>query len=79
MRYKGCNKMEDTTKTIESNPKNMYVPICITQAICMVVIFIAVLIIKFFFTSSYEKCQKWYSKHILDETTITAFFEEEDK
>ena len=40
---------------------------------------IAILIIKFFFEGSYAKLQKWYQKNILDETTVTAFFEEEEK
>lgn len=63
----------------ENKPKNMYIPICITQAICMAVILIAILIIKFFFEGSYAKLQKWYQKNILDETTVTAVFDEEDK
>lgn len=70
---------EEQNSTAENKPKNMYIPICITQAICMAVILIAILIIKFFFEGSYAKLQKWYQKNILDETTVTAFFDEEDK
>lgn len=70
---------EEQNSTAENKPKNMYIPICITQAICMAVILIAILIIKFFFEGSYAKLQKWYQKNILDETTVTAFFEEEEK
>lgn len=65
---------EEQNNTAENKPKNMYIPICITQAICMAVILIAILIIKFFFEGSYAKLQKWYQKNILDETTVTAFF-----
>ena len=70
---------EEQNSTVENKPKNMYIPICITQAICMAVILIAILIIKFFFEGSYAKLQKWYQKNILDETTVTAFFDEEEK
>ncbi len=70
---------EEQNNTAENKPKNMYIPICITQAICMAVILIAILIIKFFFEGSYAKLQKWYQKNILDETTVTAFFDEEEK
>lgn len=70
---------EEQNNTTENKPKNMYIPICITQAICMAVILIAILIIKFFFEGSYAKLQKWYQKNILDETTVTAFFDEEEK
>lgn len=70
---------EEQNNTAENKPKNMYIPICITQAICMAVILIAILIIKFFFEGSYAKLQKWYQKNILDETTVTAFLDEEEK
>lgn len=70
---------EEQNSMAENKPKNMYIPICITQAICMTVILIAILIIKFFFEGSYAKLQKWYQKNILDETTVTAVFDEEDK
>lgn len=70
---------EEQNNTAENKPKNMYIPICITQAICMAVILIAILIIKFFFEGSYAKLQKWYQKNILDETTVSAFFDEEEK
>ena len=70
---------EEQNNTAENKPKNMYIPICITQAICMAVILIAILIIKFFFEGSYAKLQKSYQKNILDETTVTAFFDEEEK
>lgn len=70
---------EEQNNTAENKPKNMYIPICITQAICMAVILIAILIIKFFFEGSYAKLQKWYQKNILDETTVPPFFDEEEK
>lgn len=69
---------EEQNNTAENKPKNMYIPICITQAICISAILIVVLIIKFFFDGSYTKLQKWYQKNILDETTITAFLDEEE-
>ncbi len=62
----------------EKKPKNMYVPICITQAVCVSVILIVVLIIKLFFGNAYEKLEKWHNKNFLEETTITATFEEEE-
>ena len=45
--------MENETQVLEITPKNMFVPICITQAVCILVILIAVLIIKFFFDSGF--------------------------
>ncbi|MBQ8740432.1 MAG: hypothetical protein IJY79_02650 [Clostridia bacterium] len=69
--------MEDQTEIIEIKPKNMFVPICITQAVCVAVILIAVLIIKFFFESSYAKLQNWCSGNLLEETTISDVFDEE--
>lgn len=69
--------MEEQTEIIEVRSKNMFVPICITQAICVTVILIAVIIIKFFFEGSYAKLQDWCHNNFLEETKITAVFDEE--
>lgn len=69
--------MEKQTEIIEIKQKNMYIPICITQAVCVAVILIAVLIIKFFFEGSYQKVQKWCADNVLAETNISQVFEEE--
>lgn len=70
--------MDNQTEIIEIKPKNMFIPICVTQAVCIAVILIAVLIIKFFFDGSYTKLQKWYGENILDETNVSEVFEEEN-
>ncbi len=69
--------MESEIEVVEIVPKNMYVPICITQTICVAVILIAVLIIKFFFGSSFSKLEKWCQSNIFEQTKITANFDEE--
>ncbi len=69
--------MENETEKVKTNPKNMYIPICITQTICITVIIISVLIIKFFFDTTFKKLETWYTDNILTETTITANFDEE--
>ncbi len=69
--------MENETEVIEIKPKNMYIPICITQAICIAVILISVIIIKFFFDGSYKKIEKWCQNNIFEPTKITANFDEE--
>ena len=68
---------EPENEVIENKPKNIFVHICITQTICIVVILITVLIIKYFFSGSYDKLQKWYSKNILDETNVSEIFDGE--
>lgn len=70
--------MDNRTEIIEIKPKNMFIPICVAQAVCIAVILIAVLIIKFFFGGSYTKLQKWYGENILDETNVSEVFEEEN-
>lgn len=69
--------MENQPERTEIKAKNMYISICITQAVCVAVILIAVLVIKYFFSGSYEKLEKWYSENIMEETEITADFDEE--
>lgn len=70
--------MEEQTEITEIKPKNMYVPICITQAICVAAILIAVLIIKLFFKDSYVKAQDWCKDNFLEETVISDVFDEEE-
>ncbi|MBR5472351.1 MAG: hypothetical protein IKU82_00025 [Clostridia bacterium] len=69
--------MENETDVIEIKPKNMYASICITQAVCVAVILIAVIIIKFFFEGSYVKLQKWCKNNVLEQTVISDVFDEE--
>lgn len=69
--------MENETEVIEIRPKNMFVPICIVQAICIALILITVIIIKFFFEGSFSKLQKWCQNNIFEQTEITANFDEE--
>ena len=63
--------------SINTKPKNMYAAICIVQAICIVIILIAILIIKFFFSDGFKIFTKWYTENILEETVVTAEFSEE--
>lgn len=70
--------MENETEVIEIKFKNMYMQICITQAVCAAVILIAILIIKFFFNDSYIKLDKWCQNNFFATTQITADFDEEN-
>ncbi len=70
--------MDNQTEITEIKPKNMYVSICITQAVCVAAILIAVLIIKFFFEDSYVKVQDWCKDNFLEETVINDVFGEEE-
>ena len=69
--------MEEQSDILEIKAKNMYAPLCITQAICIAVILIVVLIIKFFFASSFETVKNWCQENVLQETIVTANFDEE--
>lgn len=63
--------------TAEQNSKSTFVPICITQAVCIVVILIAMLVIKFQFTGSWQKIRKFCIDNVLEQTKITAQFNED--
>ena len=69
--------MENETEVIEITPKNMFVPICIVQAVCISVILITVLIIKFFFDGGFGELKKWCQNNVFERTQITANFDEE--
>ena len=69
--------MENETNVIEIKQKSMYIPICITQAVCIAVILIAVIIIKLFFNNTFLKFEKWCNENLFAQTKITANFDEE--
>jgi hypothetical protein len=69
--------MENETEVIEITPKNMFVPICFVQAVCISVILITVIIIKLFFEDGFSKLEKWCQNNIFEHTQITANFDEE--
>ncbi len=68
---------EEENAVFKSEYKNMFVPVCVTQAVCMAVILIAVFVIKTFFAGSYQKAEKWYAENILDETNVSELFDGE--
>lgn len=68
--------MENETSTIDISPKNMYVPICMVQAVCISVILIAIIIIKFVCDSGFDTLKNWCVENIFEKTEITANFEE---
>jgi hypothetical protein len=69
--------MEKEIDATEIKYKNMYVAICVTQTVCLAVILITVLIVKMFFDNSYIKLKSWCEQNILEQTVITAAFDEE--
>ncbi len=71
--------MEEDNGVITIKQKNMFVPITIVQALCVAVILIAVLIIKFGFASSFSKLQDFCKTNILEPTEITADFDGENQ
>lgn len=70
--------MENKNESADIKPKNMYVYICITQTICIAVILITLLVVKFFFNGSYNHIKKWCNNNLFEETKITANFDEEN-
>lgn len=55
--------------------KSRFSEILITQIIAMVIILISVLIIKYFFKSTYEDLKAWYKEDICANTDIQEVLE----
>ena len=55
--------------------KSRFSEILITQIIAMVIILISVLIIKYFFKSTYENLKVWYKEDICANTDIQEVLE----
>lgn len=45
-------------------PKNTFVAVLITQSICVVMIILSVLTVKFFFKAEHKKLAEWYEKNV---------------
>ena len=60
-----------------SKIKNMFASVCIAQTICVTVILITALIIKFFFKNGHIKLQKWCENNIFEKTQVNDVFDEE--
>lgn len=69
--------MEEKTDVLKKEYSSKFIEICIVQTICVAVLLIGVLIIKFFFEKSYAKFYKWYEVNLLDETVISEIFDGE--
>lgn len=50
--------------------ENMYINIMITQAICVILIFLSVLTLKYFFKGEYKNFKEWYLLEITADTRI---------
>lgn len=61
----------------EKKSKNMFAAVCITQAICIAVILITVLIIKIFFKPGWQKLRHWCVDNVLEKTEISDVFNKE--
>lgn len=55
--------------------KSRFSEILITQIIAMIIILISVLIIKYFFKSTYEDLKAWYKEDICTNTDIQEVLE----
>lgn len=49
---------------------NMYINIIITQAICVILIFLSVLTVKYLFKGEYKIFKEWYLEEITADTHI---------
>ena len=69
--------MDEEMVVSEIQPRNMFIHIAITQAICITVLILSVFIVKLFSPATYEKITDWYTENLLDETRVSEVFGEE--
>ena len=63
-------------ETVENSHKNMFFAICITQIVCVAVIFCSILIIKFFFAPSFAVVKTWCENNLFEQTKIASVDED---
>ncbi len=69
--------MEKDKEIFDISPKNMTAPLIIAQAICIAVLLIGVLIIKFGFADSFKRVQDFCKSNILEPTHFSDVFDGE--
>lgn len=55
--------------------QGIYLNIIITQALCMLVVLLSVITIKYLFKSEFKTLQKWYVKEFCNDTLIEEVIE----
>lgn len=56
--------------------KSVTASLITAQAVCTVIILIAVLVMKYFFVGYYKTVKKWYDKNFCAETSISEVLED---
>ncbi len=69
--------MDKGSEIFDIKPKNMMVPLIIAQAICIAVLLISILIIKFGFSDSFAAVEDFCKSSILEPTRVSDVFNEE--
>lgn len=67
--------MEEVEKIAE-RPADSYAKIIAAQAVCVLLIIISVLIMKYFFGGTFKKIEKWYNENICVSTDVNEVLEE---
>ncbi len=72
--------MEDfENKTAESKPskaKDILLAVIITEAVCVVIILLGLLFLKYFSAGSFNRLEEFYSEHFLTETSLSEVIKE---
>lgn len=54
---------------------NCFINIIITQTICVLVVLLSVIVVKYFFKAEYAELEKWYKDNIAVNTEISEVLE----
>lgn len=66
----------ETDEIKKTRKRDMFVPIIITQAICITLLLLTVLAVKFFFEGTYKEVKEWYGENVLIDTDINEVLSE---
>lgn len=56
---------------MEEKRPNMYINIVITQLICVLLVLISILVLKYFNKTEYKKVKAWYLEEITPTTSVS--------
>ena len=67
----------EAEEAVKAKQTDRWAQIIITECICVGIILISVLVIKYFFKDTYNELKVWYEKNICDTTEISEVLETE--
>ena len=70
--------MTQENDILKVSPRPMFIPLVITQAVCIVTLLLGVVAVKYISPKNFKKVRYWCAQNILDEVDLDKMFDGEN-